>query len=126
MTTYKDHLVNLIHQSRSIEDKQERINLLERMSLKQAQRLETILLREKKKLQTIQDRYDRRAQKAISKAVKNFIAPKFTESISKIKEYEEEKKKRNEFKREADDLELITHNWKQPRAKKLYRQLFTS
>ena len=107
MTTYKDHLVNMIHQSRSIEDKQERINLLEN------------------KLQIIQDRYDRQAQKAINKAVEN-IAPKFTESISKLKEYEEAKKKRNQFRREADDLELIRHNRKQPRAKKLYRQLFTS
>lgn len=125
MTTYKGHLVNMIHQSRSIEDKQERINLLENMSPKQAKTLEAILLREKKKLQTIQDRYDRQAQKAINKAVEN-IAPKFTESISKIKEYEEAKKKRNQFRREADDLELIRHNRKQPRAKKLYRQLFTS
>lgn len=125
MTTYKDHLVNMIHQSRSIEDKQERINLLENMSPKQAKTLETILLREKNKLQIIQDRYDRQAQKAINKAVEN-IAPKFTESISKIKEREEAKKKRNQFRREADDLELIRHNWKQPRAKKLYRQLFTS
>lgn len=125
MTTYKDHLVNMIHQSRSIEDKQERINLLETLWLKQAKKLETILLREKNKLQIIQDRYDRQAQKAINKAVEN-IAPKFTESISKIKEREEAKKKRNQFRREADDLELIRHNRKQPRAKKLYRQLFTS
>jgi len=125
MTTYKDHLVNLINQSRSIEDKQERINLLETLWLKQAKKLETILLREKNKLQIIQDRYDRQAQKAINKAVEN-IAPKFTESISKIKEREEAKKKRNQFRREADDLELIRHNRKQPRAKKLYRQLFTS
>jgi len=125
MTTYKDHLVNLINQSRSIEDKQERINLLETLWLKQAKKLESILLREKNKLQIIQDRYDRQAQKAINKAVEN-IAPKFTESISKIKEREEAKKKRNQFRREADDLELIRHNRKQPRAKKLYRQLFTS
>ena len=97
MTTYKDHLVNMIHQSRSIEDKQERINLLENMSPKQAKTLETILLREKNKLQIIQDRYDRQAQKAINKAVEN-IAPKFTESISKIKEREEAKKKRNQFR----------------------------
>ena len=125
MTTYKDHLVNMIHQSRSIVDKQERINLLENMLPKQAKTLVTILLREKNKLQIIQDRYDRQAQKAINKAAEN-IAPKFTESISKIKEREEAKKKRNQFRREADDLELIRHNRNQPRAKKLYRQLFTS
>ncbi len=61
----------MILESPSIENKQERINLLDKMQPEHIQRLEDILTREKKLLKEIQDKYDRKKKSAINKTIKD-------------------------------------------------------
>ena len=61
----------MILESPSIENKQERINLLDKMQPEHIQRLENILTREKKKLKEIQDKYDRKKKQVINKTIKD-------------------------------------------------------
>lgn len=61
----------MILESPSIENKQERIDLLDKMIPEHLQRLEDILTREKKKLKEIQDKYDRKKKSVINKTIKD-------------------------------------------------------
>lgn len=66
-------LINMILESPSIdtpEEKQERIDLLDKMQPEHLQRLEDILTREKKLLKKTQDKYDRKKKKVINKSIK--------------------------------------------------------
>ncbi len=58
-------------ESPSIEDKQERINLLDKMQPEHIQRLEDILTREKKLLKEIQDKYNKKKKAVINKTIKD-------------------------------------------------------
>lgn len=61
----------MILESPSIENKQERINLLDKMQPEHIQRLEDILTREKKLLKKTQDKYDRKKKAVINKTIKD-------------------------------------------------------
>lgn len=61
----------MIMESPSIEDKQERINLLDKMQPEHIQRLEDILTREKKLLKEIQDKYNKKKKAVINKTIKD-------------------------------------------------------
>lgn len=61
----------MILESPSIENKQERINLLEVMQPEHIDRLKDILTREKKKLKEIQDNYNKKKTNAINKTIKD-------------------------------------------------------
>lgn len=63
------HLIKLINESNAIEphEKQEWIFLLKHMSKEHKAKLKDILTREKTKLAEIQDRYDKKAKKILSK-----------------------------------------------------------
>lgn len=67
-------LIKMIIESQAIdtqEEKQERINLLDKMLPEHIERLEEILTREKKKLKEIQDKYDRKKKEVIKKTIKD-------------------------------------------------------
>ena len=64
-------LINMILESKAIEDKQERIDLLDKMQPEHLQRLKDILTREKKLLKKTQDKYDRKKKKVINKSIKD-------------------------------------------------------
>jgi hypothetical protein len=61
-------LIKLIQESKSIEqhEKQQRINLLYKMTPEHKARLNDILTREKKVLSKIQEKYDKKAKKIIN------------------------------------------------------------
>jgi len=61
-------LIKLIQESKAIEphEKQERINLLNKMKPEHKERLNDILTREKKVLSKIQEKYDKKAKKIIN------------------------------------------------------------
>lgn len=61
----------MILESPSIENKQERIDLLDKMQPEHIQRLEDILTREKKLLKKTQDKYDRKKKAVINKTIKD-------------------------------------------------------
>ena len=61
----------MILESPSIENKQERINLLDKMQPEHIQRLENILTREKKLLKKTQDKYDKKKKAIINKTIKD-------------------------------------------------------
>lgn len=58
-------------ESPSIEDKQERINLLDKIQPEHLQRLEDILTREKKLLKKTQDKHDKKKKAVIKKTIKD-------------------------------------------------------
>ncbi len=58
-------------ESPSIENKQERIDLLDKMQPEHTQRLKDILTREKKKLKEIQDKHDKKKKSVINKTIKD-------------------------------------------------------
>lgn len=66
-------LIKMILESKSIEpeEKQERINLLDKMQPEHIERLKDILTREKKLLKKTQDKYDRKRKAVINKTIKD-------------------------------------------------------
>jgi len=66
-------LIKMILESKSIEpeEKQERINLLDKMQPEHIERLKDILTREKKLLKKTQDKYDKEKKKVINKTIKD-------------------------------------------------------
>jgi hypothetical protein len=67
-----EKLIKLIQESKSIEphEKQQRINLLDKMTPEHKKRLNNILTREKKVLSEIQEKYDKKAKKIINLTIK--------------------------------------------------------
>lgn len=61
----------MILESPSIENKQERLALLDKMQPEHIERLEGILTREKKLLKKTQDKYDRKKKAVINKTIKD-------------------------------------------------------
>lgn len=67
-------LIKMILESKAIdtqEEKQERINLLDKMLPEHIERLKDILTREKKLLKKTQDKYDKEKKKVINKTIKD-------------------------------------------------------
>lgn len=64
-------LIKMIMESPSIEDKQERLALLDEMQPEHIERLKDILTREKKLLKKTQDKYDRKKKAVINKTIKD-------------------------------------------------------
>lgn len=98
-------LIEMILRSKSIDTKEEKqnwFNLLPLMNTQQIEKLKTILVKEKTKLQEIEQKYEEKKMEIKKKYLMKWQEAGYVKQVASIKEQEHQENSQD--KKEADDL----------------------